>query len=846
MPPVPRRSRSPLRSPTIAILGALAIGTAIARGGVDLPAIAAVALLGPLALVLAVRRGRRRGDPVEAEGRVSVPILVPGLALAVLAVGLQLVPLPAFLVHALSPATADLFARHLGPIGAYPAFRPLSLDPGATALELAKVAAFTAILAAAAVAGLSRERRDALLRAVAIAGPAVVAVMFGAILFGREPLVEPRVPFVNPNHLAGFLQLAAWTALGFAVRDRGAKRVGWLLAFAFSAAGVFLSLSRGGIAAFFVGAGIFATLFVRAGRRRVSDPKLAPRPWREVVRAGLRPTLRALAARSSTVVPVAVSAALTLAAYLALDRIVGEMRTIAEASTTEVKLGLWPVAARMIAAHPLTGIGRGAFATAFPAYKWEPLAVTFTHVENEFLQLPVEMGVLFGGGTIALFAWAYFSAARRDEISRPMIGALAGVGALVAHNVFDFSLEMPGVAIPFAVTLGVLARDLPSVRVRAWAVRASAAGALALAAAGLAVHMSHPPDEDAQRVAAATSGDEALARAREVIPWHPADWVPPAVVGGLLAAEFRCAEAEPWLLRAMERNPTAAAPHRGAARCFSVTRRPALAKREYRLAWILGDGEALAEAHNLFPGPGELLEIAPDTPDGLAAAAHVLRDRPEEAREAWQRAWNAFAEPRALAGLAAATLELHDLDPALAFAQRLEHVAPQDRTGYLLAARALDAKKDADGAIRELDLGAARLPGDVPVLIQLGLHHLEQRRFAQARATFEKMLAREPHEVAMKKLLVARALEGQGRYGEALGLVREARQIEPDSAEPLVALARISQAAGRYDEAVEALETAAHKPGVAPGAYDAWLSSLREARIRATVKLLGDEGAGAR
>jgi tetratricopeptide (TPR) repeat protein len=726
-------------------------------------------------------------------------------------VALQLVPLPLAVVRLLSPEAAALLARHLGGAGVLAGAHPLSLDPGATARELAKLAMWTAIAAAVAIKAEDRRRRDVLLGALALSGPVVVAVVYGAALLAARPLLEPHVPFVNPNHLAGFLLLAAWPALGLALRARGPARVGWLVAFAFTASGVFLSLSRGGIGAFVVGAGVFGILQLRDGRGPESKG----------------------AARSVFI--GAVSAALGLAAFLAFDRIVSELGTVSEASTTEVKLALWPSALQVIRDHPLVGIGRGAFANVFPAYKWDPVLATFTHVENEWLQLPVDLGLLVGPLVIGLFAWAWVAAARRRALSRPMMGALAGAAALVAQNALDFSLELSGVAIPFAIVMAIAARDMPAVRVPRWAVRGLAAAALLLSATGVTLAALHRPADDADRVVAAATPDDAVAAARAVLPWHPADWVIPAAVGTKLAAVFRCDEAEPWLARATERNPTAAAPQRGAAQCYVFRGNAPLARRAYRLAFILGDREALREARLYFPGKGELFEIAPDTPGGLLAAAALLRDDWEEAREAYRRAWESFRAPAALGGLAAVALDLGEPAEALARARELQAVAPLDPGAFVLAARALTAQRDDDAAIAELQAGAGRFPGRPEVLEPLGQHQLAKRRFSQARTTFEQIVARDPAVTARKKLLVAQALEGQQRYGEALRMIADARDAAPDSTRPLEALARVSAKAGRYEDAIQALELAAKKPNVAPGAYAAWLDQLRMARVRQAV-----------
>ncbi len=665
------------------------------------------------------------------------------------------------------------------------------------------------MLGTGAILARSERRRDALLRGLALSGVAVVAVAYGAALLGASPLLAPRVAFVNTNHLAGFCLVTAWPALGFALRARGPRRAAWLAAFAFTSSGVFLSLSRAGIAAFFVAAGIFAVLRLRAAASFDSAP--APRPRGRGVAAG------------------GMAAALALAAWLAFDPVVAELATVSDAATTDVKLGLWRPALAMLRDHPLAGIGRGAFATVHPAYEAEPAPFTFFYVENEWLQLPVDLG-LAGVAVVALFAWAFVAAARRRDLSRPLAGALAGAGALAAQNLFDFGLEIPGVAIPFALVLGLSSGALPRLAAPPWAIRAAAAALLLAAGAGLAVHRAHPLDGAVEAVAVARTGDEAAARAADALRWHPADWAPHAAAGARLAAEGRCGEALPWLVRAMLRNPAAPAPHRAAASCLARAGQDGAAQREYRLAFLDGDKGALADAFARWDAPGAILKIAPDTPEGLLAAGELLRARPAEAAEAWRRGWETFGDDRALSRLAEARLALGDGGEALRLARLLEARAPRGAAGYLVASRALDALGRPAEALGELELAAARLPGEAAILAPLGGRQLAEHRFSQAKATFEAIVAREGPALARKRLLVSRALEGQGRLQEALREAQVAREVAPGEAGPLETFARLAAAVGRYDEAAAALEVAAGLPSARPGAYDARLAGLRAAR----------------
>jgi tetratricopeptide (TPR) repeat protein len=292
----------------------------------------------------------------------------------------------------------------------------------------------------------------------------------------------------------------------------------------------------------------------------------------------------------------------------------------------------------------------------------------------------------------------------------------------------------------------------------------------------------------------------------------------------------------PWLVRAMTRNPTAPEPHRYAARCLAASGQASLAKREYRLAFLYGDREALAEALRRFPEPGQLLEVAPETVEGLIAAAGLLAKRPPEAREAWKRAWEGFLDPRALAGLARVTLELGDAAEALKLARDLEKLAPEHAGGWLVAAQALEKEGDAQAGIAELEKGAARLPGKGAILVPLGLRHLAAKRPSQARAVFEGIVAHEGPGLAQKKLLVARSLFDQGRLAEALATAQDAAATDRESAGALEAVSRYAADVGRFDLAIDALERAARLPAARPGGYDDRLSKLKAAELEARLQ----------
>jgi tetratricopeptide (TPR) repeat protein len=357
-----------------------------------------------------------------------------------------------------------------------------------------------------------------------------------------------------------------------------------------------------------------------------------------------------------------------------------------------------------------------------------------------------------------------------------------------------------------------------------------------LAATGYVVHAREPGDVVAERIAGARTVKEAGAFAGAALAWRPADWLPPAAAGVRIVAAGKCAEGMPWLVRAMRRNPTAPQPHRYAARCLWADGNEPLAKREYRLAFLFGDRDALAEALQRFPEEGALLEVAPETVSGLLAAANLLSARPLEAREAWRRAWEGFLDPRALAGLASVTLKLGEPAEALKLARELQRIAPENPAAWLVAAGALEQQGDAAAGVEELEKGAARLPGKGAVLIPLGQRHVAAKRLSQARAVFEQIVAREGPELASKKLWIARTYAEQGRLADALATAQDAAATDRTSAWALEATAGYAAAVGRFDLAIDALERAARLPTAKPGAYDERIAKLKTAKLERELK----------
>ncbi|MBI3860376.1 MAG: tetratricopeptide repeat protein [Planctomycetia bacterium] len=103
------------------------------------------------------------------------------------------------------------------------------------------------------------------------------------------------------------------------------------------------------------------------------------------------------------------------------------------------------------------------------------------------------------------------------------------------------------------------------------------------------------------------------------------------------------------------------------------------------------------------------------------------------------------------------------------------------------------------------DIGASQ-PGNVPLLLELGVLRLMQGRAPDALKLFESAQKRSPANPAVLNNLALAQLESPDRRHEALATIDKALAFAPQSAELLDSKALILIGAGRYQEAREILD----------------------------------------
>ncbi|MCB9574353.1 MAG: O-antigen ligase family protein [Kofleriaceae bacterium] len=423
------------------ILVALALAfTALAIGGAPRWAAGVAALLS-IATALPYVTSRRTAS------RPS-PLLYP-LAAAAALTAAQLVPLPFGLATHLVPGKLALIIDNNAAWGeAPPRWVVASYDPPATLVELAKLVGYLAL--GWTCVRLTSNRRARRWLAIAVAGVATLVAIVTLVhhaagltsVYGLYDLPKPFAPpllgpLVNVNHLASLLALAVPMTIALAVATPGPARGGWLIAGAVLTATTFLSGSRGGLVGLVAGVVVVAALLI-VQRKAGKEESQRRVPLNVALPAGV----------------VAVCSVLLLAMLTAGDL----ARDLEKTSVDEIyephsKFQVWGDATELMPDNHWLGVGRGGFEPAFT--RLSPGGVTYSHVENSYLQAAIDWG-LPGAALLLLALLAFARAGARRWRHGPLeAGAIAGLVALAVHDLADFSLELP-IIVGAAIVLGAI------------------------------------------------------------------------------------------------------------------------------------------------------------------------------------------------------------------------------------------------------------------------------------------------------------------------------------------------------------------------------------------------------
>jgi len=370
-------------------------------------------------------------------------------------IALQLVPLPAAIVHIVSPHAAAF--REQFTLSAPGAWMPLTIDRASTLWALAVVAGVAIVfLASRALLEIGGTRM--VIRGVSATGLVLAALALaqdatahGLIYWRWKPIEEgapPFGPFVDRNHFATWVVLAIPLCLGYLVahaeahRHRALRGASWhrAIVHALDARAIWLtssvglmlvalvaSLSRSGLVGLAVA--LVTGWFLRAARPGAR----AGERWIGVAAA------LGLVAAAARVNPMTVVHRFGAAGTAAIDRL-----TIWRATIPIVR-DFWAV-----------GTGAGTFETAMLIYQQPGSAFRINAAHNHYLQAAAEGGVLLvAAAAFAAVAFVRAAIARLREDRSGMYwmraGALSGLAGVAAQSLWETGLTTPANGVLAAI-----------------------------------------------------------------------------------------------------------------------------------------------------------------------------------------------------------------------------------------------------------------------------------------------------------------------------------------------------------------------------------------------------------
>jgi O-antigen ligase len=284
--------------------------------------------------------------------------------------------------------------------------------------------------------------------AIAIIGCAVAA--FGIIqlfswngkLYWIRPIEigTPFGPFVNRNHFAGLMEMTFPVGLSLIFSRTLAPAWKGLLVFfcVIMTLATFMSLSRGGMAAFTLAFLVFVYLL---SRRRAAGGIV----WL----AGL----------------LMISSVLWIA-WAGSEPVVQRVLTVHELSqeaSYSSRLSMAADTIQIIKDHPLMGTGLGTLRLAYPKYQsWFTNQKVF-QAHNDYLQFLSEVGLVGFSLALIWIAGLFHSIIgmvreESEHFSLLRLGAFCGCLAILIHSFVDFNLQIPSNALYFAVLAALASR----------------------------------------------------------------------------------------------------------------------------------------------------------------------------------------------------------------------------------------------------------------------------------------------------------------------------------------------------------------------------------------------------
>ncbi|PRP96308.1 O-antigen ligase family protein [Enhygromyxa salina] len=722
-------------------------GPALWLGGVKPWVIPAFVLL---VAGLLIRRCLRSETPLRVPAGWWLGLLAATLCL------IQWMPLPPALLRLLAPELTQTITEMLAGTG-LDGWNRLSIHPGQTGLEFARVLGLAGLFVAAAQLSWRMVASYVSLTGTLVAIIGLTQKLTGATaIYGLyvprqqlaglgQALGSPLLTsFINPNHQSGLLLVGLFAAASMAVdlharakQTRGRQPSERLADRAYLAAGavaiqttaLVLSMSRGALASLALVGPLVLVLALRQARTGGLEPEHGRRR-----RVGL------------TVVVVGMLAlALTQGAWQ-------QLASLRDPTTFTEKFRIAREGLQLISLSPVLGIGRGAFVDLFPLVDSRPGPIQFTHLESTPIAFLVEWGPVPGAVIVLGLGWWWVRSFRANQsLGRRL--ALCGLLALGIQSCADFSLDYLGVAGPAVALAGALGASASGRVLPRRAAMITTIVGLVLAQFVAITSIPASWSQRRPRDRAVLAGELPVASALRQTPLD--GWLHLAMARELAGA----GEWEPALQRAevaIRLRPASLDAHLLAAKIAAELGAP-LDSIAHVKQGLEGLREPVPEALVDWlivgvPAPEQLPNVAPEDGEAWVALARaVATQSPAHARAlATARARTHPEDPEPLRLQAALALEANNPGLALHHARLLVQLQPHEESAHRLRANARFAhntRSQDEAAVAELELahagGRVNDLGVIDELLILGLLRLaDDTSLNRAESLLDGLLAR--------------------------------------------------------------------------------------------------------
>ena len=272
----------------------------------------------------------------------------------------------------------------------------------------------------------------------------------------------PFGPFVNRNHFAGYMELLLPWPVAMMLRRWGhwQELLFYGLAAAWIGVAAILTLSRGGMISILAELMLIVVLSLRLTHYRSKHTPHSSRKGR---------TLLLQFAAIVVILATIMSGVLWLSGQRIINRITTGQETEGNvalpAQTFAGSRGVfWLASWTIFQANALTGVGLGAYETAFSIYGGEKIVggqavVDRAHID--YLQSLTDGGII-GGLIVLWFLIVLWRAAKRGlQLADPLrqtvaLACVVSLFGLLVHSLFDYNLQLPSHSLLFVSYAAIL------------------------------------------------------------------------------------------------------------------------------------------------------------------------------------------------------------------------------------------------------------------------------------------------------------------------------------------------------------------------------------------------------